>query len=443
MKVWEYFEHLSDVVYVTDMETDELIYLNERGRTAFGFSSSEEYIGKKCYEVLQGSAAPCAMCTNKELKPFQFKDWNFFNPALQRHLRLRDTMIVEDGKKYRMEIAIDDEQTIERINAIKSYQNLEAFANEGIRIALEAPTPDMCIDTILEYIGKGLHADRTYVFEKNPRGNDDNTYEWCAAGIRPFIDVLQDLPAEVCAKWYGQFNIDKPIRIKDLEDIREIDPLQYENLKRQDIHSLVVVPLYDNKQIIGFYGADNPPEENLEYSKNMLQILSHFIASSLRRRSLLRQLRTMSHKDQLTGLGNRYALDEYLLALPAASSIAIVFCDITGLKRINDDSGHREGDRLILRSVDCLKRSFPSCGLFRTGGDELLVICPRIKEEELEEHIRLLRKDMSDQQVTMAIGSIWHPGGNYHFETLLRKAEERMYEDKAAYYRAKGLNRRR
>ena len=50
---------------------------------------------------------------------------------------------------------------------------------------------------------------------------------------------------------------DKNIMIHDLEDIREIDPLQYENLKRQNIHSIVVVPLYDNDAVMGFYGIDN------------------------------------------------------------------------------------------------------------------------------------------------------------------------------------------
>ena len=39
--------------------------------------------------------------------------------------------------------------------------------------------------------------------------------------------------------------------------MREDDPLQYENLKRQNIHSIVVVPLYDNDAVMGFYGINN------------------------------------------------------------------------------------------------------------------------------------------------------------------------------------------
>ena len=80
-----------------------------------------------------------------------------------------------------------------------------------------------------------------------------------------------------------------------MEDIRFSDPLQYENLKQQDIHSLVVVPLYDDDRIIGFYGVDNPPVKSLEYTSNMLQTAAYFIVSSLRRRNLVRELEKRSH----------------------------------------------------------------------------------------------------------------------------------------------------
>ena len=84
--------------------------------------------------------------------------------------------------------------------------------------------------------------------------------------------------------------------------------MQYENLKRQNISSLVVVPLYDEQKVIGFYGVDNPPVKSLDYTSNMLQIMGHFIVSSIRRRNLVRELEQMSYSDQLTKLGNRSVL---------------------------------------------------------------------------------------------------------------------------------------
>ena len=57
----------------------------------------------------------------------------------------------------------------------------------------------------------------------------------------------------------------------------------------------MVVPLYDRKQIIGFYGVDNPPVKSLEYASNMLQTAAYFIVSSLKRRNLFRELQKRSY----------------------------------------------------------------------------------------------------------------------------------------------------
>ena len=183
----------------------------------------------------------------------------------------------------------------EQHSGMRSVQNLEAIINEGLRVALLEATPDQSLEVLLKYLGKALNGERTYIFERNASNCDDNTYEWVADGVQPEKDNLQDVPPEVCASWYRNFSVGKHIVIENLEDIRESDPLQYENLKRQSIHSLVVVPLYDGKQVIGFYGVDNPPVKSMEYASNMLQTAAYFIVSSLKRRNLVRELQKRSY----------------------------------------------------------------------------------------------------------------------------------------------------
>lgn len=180
-------------------------------------------------------------------------------------------------------------------HGIQSVQNLETVINEGLRVALLEETPDQSLEVLLEHLGKALNGERTYIFEQNDSGCDDNTYEWVADGVAPEKESLQNVPPEVCASWYRKFGVGKHIVIESVEDIRESDPLQYENLKRQNIHSLVVVPLYDGKAVIGFYGVDNPPVKSLEYASNMLQTAAYFIVSSLKRRNLFRELQKRSY----------------------------------------------------------------------------------------------------------------------------------------------------
>ncbi len=197
-------------------------------------------------------------------------------------------------------------ETHEQHSGMRSVQNLEAIINEGLRVALLEETPDQSLGVLLEHLGKALNGERTYIFEQNKSGGDDNTYEWVADGVEPEQENLQNVPPEVCAGWYRNFSVGGHIVIEDIESIRESEPLQYENLKRQGIHSLVVVPLYDGKKIIGFYGVDNPPVKSLAYASNMLQTAAYFIVSSLKRRNLFRELQKRSY------LEGRQSLEDIL-----------------------------------------------------------------------------------------------------------------------------------
>lgn len=358
-KIWEFFENMNNLVYVSDMDTYEVIYLNRRARREYGVSDMAEVQGKKCYEVMQNSLKPCHICNNTELCEGEFLEQKLYDPLLKRAMIVTNSMIVEDGHRYRFEMAVNEASEKQTAGIVRNYETLETQVNEAIRMALQAPSPDGSIDIILEYLGKALEGERTYVFERNGEGADDNTYEWVARGIRPEKENLQNVPPEVCAEWYRKFDQSRNIMIEDLEDIREEDPLQYKNLKRQGIHSLVVVPLYnEGRKPIGFYGVDNPPVKSIGYASNMLQIMGHFIVSSIKRRNLLRQLKKMSFSDPLTGFGNRFAMNDFVEKLHSGESIGVVYCDITGLKRVNDSEGHELVTSLSCMRVNVLRRAF-------------------------------------------------------------------------------------
>lgn len=97
----------------------------------------------------------------------------------------------ETGRKYRVEIAIDvtSDFTEERRQdaVVKMYQEMEMLVNRSMKAAIAAETPDESIHIILEHLGKFLNGERTYIFERNESGGDDNTYEWCAPGVTPDV----------------------------------------------------------------------------------------------------------------------------------------------------------------------------------------------------------------------------------------------------------------
>lgn len=302
-EIGDFFINLNEYVYATDIETNEIVYMNHKALEAYGLESIEDIKGLKCYEVLQKASVKCGMCNNSRLLPGAFDEWRYYNPVLDKYMIIKDTLIEGEGnRKYRLEIGIDISEELAQDKLIQKYRETEALVNEGLREALAADTPDETINTLLGYIGKALNGERTYIFEKNIYGRDDNTYEWTADGIRSEKDNLQNLPPEVCANWYKCFEKGVNIVIQDIEEIKDSDSLQYDNLKRQGIHSIIAIPIYNEGNVVAFMGIGNPPLLTLKYALSILEIMSAFIISCIKRRNMMRKLEDMSYKDALTNI---------------------------------------------------------------------------------------------------------------------------------------------
>jgi len=318
---------------------------------------------------------------------------------------------------------------------IQDYENNEKLINEALGLALAESTPDLSIETLLKYIGNTLHSERVFIFEEQSDRTFCNTYEWCADGVIPQIHNLQEVEEEALELWYEVFHTGENVIIKDVEATKETNPKAYEYLKPQAIHSIVVSPLVSNGKIIGFYGTDNPPQEFMNHISGMFMILGKFIVSILRRRDLVRKLEQLSYYDQLTGARNRHYMNEFIANVKHDASIGIVYCDVTGLKRVNDLYGHLEGDHLLMRAYQCLLDHFPKDAIFRIGGDEFLAMKSGVTEEDMYERIGRLKEDMSKYQVHLALGCVWASSCNGKISELMKIADKRMYADKAEYYK--------
>lgn len=334
----------------------------------------------------------------------------------------------------------------------QDYQNIETLVNEGLHIAMSHVLADDSLDVILSYLGKILKADRVYIFEKNARGNDDNTYEWAREGVSEEKENLQDVPAEVCANWYQDFSEGKITIIKDLEDIKNQNQLLYEVLKVQNISSIVTVPLFEDGVPIGFYGVDNPPEDMLDYTVNLLQMMGYFVLALLRQRNLQKELLHMSYNDDLTKVGNRRFFADTIQKMTDEDAVGFVYCDVTGLKRLNDSEGHQAGDKLLLQVTSILKEVFSKEQIFRLGGDEFVVLFrssdydlfqDKVLQVMFQHKILQLRELSIQRQVNLAIGSSWVQNPGNKLIELLSEAEEKMYQDKAEFYRCAGIDRRK
>nr|MCR4717521.1 GGDEF domain-containing protein [Lachnospiraceae bacterium] len=148
-----------------------------------------------------------------------------------------------------------------------------------------------------------------------------------------------------------------------------------------------------------------------------------------------------SHIDSLTGLKNRRTYEEELKSIEKDINVGVVFCDINMLKQINDSEGHEAGDELIKKFAKMLTDSFSDGAVFRISGDEFVVILDSIKEDEFNKQIASFSKLNRANDGIASCGYLY--GSNKDIKAMVNEAEEKMYEDKDAYYKRTGYVRRR
>lgn len=106
----QYFYWMMDLypgnIYISDMKTYELLYLNETSCHTLGCKKNE-LLGRKCYEVIQGQSSPCSFCTNKYLTDDAFYEWEYDNPVLERTFMIKNRLIDWKGRPARIELSHD------------------------------------------------------------------------------------------------------------------------------------------------------------------------------------------------------------------------------------------------------------------------------------------------------------------------------------------------
>lgn len=173
---------------------------------------------------------------------------------------------------------------------MKAIMKYELIINEALRSALDNDIPDDEINEFIRFFGKHTNSDRIYIFEDDMKNHvTNNTYEWCAEGIVPQIDELQNVDMEIIDWWYDTFKDGKSVIISNVEEIKETHRLSYNILRKQNIHNLVVTPLYCKGEISGFFGVDNPAETNYETLTVFLDMIGMILISLMKIRNSFRK----------------------------------------------------------------------------------------------------------------------------------------------------------
>ena len=153
--------------------------------------------------------------------------------------------------------------------------------------------------------------------------------------------------------------------------------------------------------------------------------------------------------DPLTNLNNRRELSKYLLRetnerdQSRVKPLALIMMDVDGFKQINDTYGHFYGDGVLIAVSEILKTSCKNTEAFlaRYGGDEYCIVLPSSAEVDAEEIIARVNENAlrwheahpQMKPISLSIGyAEWDPQQDGGYESLITRADRRMYEEKNA-----------
>lgn len=211
--------------------------------------------------------------------------------------------------------------------------------------------------------------------------------------------------------------------------IRNAKPVRFEDTRNKRYIDQVIYPICDEDgevERLAFFGAD-----------------------ITRRREMERELEALALTDQLTGLYNRrgfftLATRELRRAQRSNNRMLLFFADLDGLKAINDQFGHEEGDRALIGAAKILMQTFRTSDIVsRIGGDEFAILVVDADEDLMEKLLlRLYRlinnlnmRKIHKSKLAISIGhTIYDPLKPLSLDELISNADQRMYKMKKVKY---------
>lgn len=266
----------------------------------------------------------------------------------------------------------------------------------------------VAINNLLEKIGHFTKADRAYIVDEKD-GCYYNTYEWCNEGIEPQINQLQNLIAEDMPYWIPKLSSGESIFIEDLENVKETMPVEYEILKPQNIHTLIVFPIILSNTLKGFIGVDNPNIKDAKDVIRLLAALGSYLGTTRENAAVYAKLEYRLNYDSLTKAYNRYGFyknAQKLIKEHTDTEYCLILSDIKSFKLINEIYGENIADKILIDEVNIIRQKMKGNSVLgRLNGDIIAMVIPKeyLSEKEFSDMIKLLSDRYSNKNFRLHI----------------------------------------
>ena len=259
------------------------------------------------------------------------------------------------------------------------------------------------------------------------------------SGLYPMSRYIQGF-YEIAQTWPDTLAGSTCIIIKDehdMEKLQEQNPVWKASLEQAGVKTVVLYPLRHGGELLGYMWALNFNVENVLKIKETLELTTFFLASEISNYLLLDKLKVLSTIDTLTSVRNRNEMNNRVDRIVAGNEPVpqgVLFADLNGLKRVNDEQGHAAGDKMLCAAASILQSVFQDGVVYRAGGDEFMILVNEISEDEVQDRVaRVHFLSGKTENVRFSIGVCY---GKKDIRKAMRLADERMYAFKNGYYEA-------
>lgn len=147
-------------------------------------------------------------------------------------------------------------------------------------------------------------------------------------------------------------------------------------------------------------------------------------------------LHEVSRTDQLTQMNNQNAfkLDLYTFYGSFKKTLACIYIDANGLHKLNNERGHREGDKMLQYVANQIIENFGKETTYRTGGDEFVAFVPDTGRRAIAKKIADISKAVEEKGYSIAVGYEIVSSHHFSIEELVHNADLRMQEAKNLYH---------
>lgn len=295
---------------------------------------------------------------------------------------------------------------------------------------------------VIEDIGAICGSDHCCVLLTDDEKHECTTFaEFLREGscLYPMSRYIQGF-YEIAQTWPDTLAGSTCIIIKDehdMEKLQEQNPIWKASLEQAGVKTVVLYPLRHGGELLGYMWALNFNVENVLKIKETLELTTFFLASEISNYLLLDKLKILSTIDTLTSVRNRNEMNNRVDRIVEGKEPvpqAVLFADLNGLKRVNDERGHAAGDKMLRAAASILQSVFHDGEVYRAGGDEFMILVNEINEEEVQDRVaRVHFLSGKTENVRFSIGVCY---GKRDIRKAMRLADERMYAFKNGYYEA-------